>query len=166
MSGCGRAAGRKLHPVRRRIRRPWAFITPDAPDGLTPIKSPCGCRVRRLPRGGSVEPERLRLHERFPVFVQLDIHLGGRLSLDEATIFDKLVTRKRGGWCYEMNSLLAWALRELGFGVPQSPQKTRVTALPESAQLASTPSSSPRRSGPSGHRPAPRRRAPAARGTR
>ena len=32
-------------------------------------------------------------------------------------MFDKMVTGRRGGWCYEMNGLFAWALRELGFSV-------------------------------------------------
>jgi N-hydroxyarylamine O-acetyltransferase len=27
------------------------------------------------------------------------------------------VTRRRGGWCYEMNGLMDWALREIGFKV-------------------------------------------------
>lgn len=43
--------------------------------------------------------------------------MGRTLLLDEAHIFDKLVTRRRGGWCFEMNGLFAWALRELGFEV-------------------------------------------------
>ena len=47
----------------------------------------------------------------------LDIHLGYTISLELAQIYDKIVRRWRGGWCYEMNSLLAWALRELGFEV-------------------------------------------------
>ena len=50
-------------------------------------------------------------------YENLDIHLGRSLSLDEKTIFDKLVIQKRGGWCFEMNGLFAWALRELGFKV-------------------------------------------------
>jgi N-hydroxyarylamine O-acetyltransferase len=50
-------------------------------------------------------------------YENLDIHLGRELSLDLDAIFDKLVTRRRGGWCYEMNALLAWALREIGFDV-------------------------------------------------
>ncbi len=45
----------------------------------------------------------------------LDIHLGRALSLDPAAIYDKIVLRARGGWCYEMNTLLAWALRACGF---------------------------------------------------
>jgi len=32
-------------------------------------------------------------------------------------MFDKLVTRGRGGWCYEMNGVFGWALREIGFDV-------------------------------------------------
>ncbi len=47
----------------------------------------------------------------------LDIQQGVALDLDPARIFDKLVTRERGGWCYETNGLLAWALTELGFDV-------------------------------------------------
>lgn len=50
-------------------------------------------------------------------YENLDIHLGRFLTLDIAHIFDKIVTRHRGGWCYEMNGLFAWALREMGFAV-------------------------------------------------
>ena len=50
-------------------------------------------------------------------YENLDIHRGRALRLDLPTIFDKIVTHRRGGWCYEMNGLLAWALRELGFSV-------------------------------------------------
>ena len=58
-----------------------------------------------------------RAHLLAIAYENLDIHLGRALSLDEAQIFDKLVTRRRGGWCYEMNGLLAWALRQLGYDV-------------------------------------------------
>jgi N-hydroxyarylamine O-acetyltransferase len=50
-------------------------------------------------------------------YENLDIHLGRYLTLDEPAIFEKLVTARRGGWCYEMNGLFAWALREIGFSV-------------------------------------------------
>jgi N-hydroxyarylamine O-acetyltransferase len=50
-------------------------------------------------------------------YENLDVLLGARLDFDPARIFDKLVTRCRGGWCYEMNGLLAWALEEIGFKV-------------------------------------------------
>lgn len=50
-------------------------------------------------------------------YENLDIHLGRRLTMDPAAAFAKMVSGRRGGWCYEMNGLLAWALGELGFRV-------------------------------------------------
>ena len=50
-------------------------------------------------------------------YENLDIHLGRPLTLSLPDIFDKLVAQKRGGWCFEMNGLFAWVLRELGFNV-------------------------------------------------
>jgi N-hydroxyarylamine O-acetyltransferase len=50
-------------------------------------------------------------------YENLDIHLRRRLPLDTARAYEKIVLERRGGWCYEMNGLLAWALRELGFEV-------------------------------------------------
>lgn len=50
-------------------------------------------------------------------YENLDVQLQrpGDVSVQHA--FDKLVTRRRGGWCYEMNGLLGWALGEIGFKV-------------------------------------------------
>jgi N-hydroxyarylamine O-acetyltransferase len=50
-------------------------------------------------------------------YENLDIHLGRYLALNERAMFQKMVTQRRGGWCFEMNGLFAWALRELGFAV-------------------------------------------------
>lgn len=50
-------------------------------------------------------------------YENLDIHLGRRLTLDLPQIYHKIVEEGRGGWCYEMNGLFAWALRTLGFRV-------------------------------------------------
>ncbi len=50
-------------------------------------------------------------------FENLDIHLGRRIELDEEAIFEKIVTRRRGGFCYEQNGLFAAVLRALGFEV-------------------------------------------------
>lgn len=50
-------------------------------------------------------------------YENIDVKLGRKLDFDRERIFDKLVTRKRGGWCYEMNGLLQWALQEIGFPV-------------------------------------------------
>jgi N-hydroxyarylamine O-acetyltransferase len=45
----------------------------------------------------------------------LDIMLGRRHDRDIDRIFEKMVTKRRGGWCYESHVLLHWALREIGF---------------------------------------------------
>lgn len=50
-------------------------------------------------------------------YENLDVQLNRRLTRSPADAFDKIVTRRRGGWCYEMNGLLGWALEEIGFKV-------------------------------------------------
>lgn len=50
-------------------------------------------------------------------YENLDVQFGRPVSRAPEAIFDKLVTRRRGGWCCEMNGLLAWALDEIGFKV-------------------------------------------------
>ncbi|MCY3944660.1 MAG: arylamine N-acetyltransferase [Anaerolineaceae bacterium] len=50
-------------------------------------------------------------------FENLDIHWGRPIVLDETRLFDKIVTRRRGGFCYEQNGLFAAVLRALGFQV-------------------------------------------------
>jgi N-hydroxyarylamine O-acetyltransferase len=50
-------------------------------------------------------------------FENLSIHLGEPLALDEDALVDKLVGRRRGGLCYELNGALAALLRGLGYGV-------------------------------------------------
>jgi N-hydroxyarylamine O-acetyltransferase len=37
--------------------------------------------------------------------------------LNDSALFEKIVTRRRGGFCYELNGLFAALLRELGFEV-------------------------------------------------
>ncbi len=50
-------------------------------------------------------------------FENLDIHAGRPIVLDEDALFDKIVRRHRGGFCYEINGLFSALLRELGFQV-------------------------------------------------
>lgn len=56
-------------------------------------------------------------HLRRVPFENLDIHLGVPISLELADLYDKIVMRRRGGFCYELNGLFAWLLREIGFEV-------------------------------------------------
>jgi len=58
-----------------------------------------------------------RAHLLAAPFENLDIHLGRPIVLDQEALFDKIVRRRRGGFCYELNGLFALLLRELGFEV-------------------------------------------------
>lgn len=50
-------------------------------------------------------------------FENLDIHLGRSIILDEGKLLSKVVERRRGGFCYELNGAFAALLRALGFDV-------------------------------------------------
>ena len=59
-----------------------------------------------------------RAHMLTVPFENLDINpLGRPIRLDLESLWDKIVVRKRGGFCYELNGLFAWLLTEIGFGV-------------------------------------------------
>ena len=79
--------------------------------------------LARVGYEGSLEPTLTtlqalhRAHLLSIPYENLDIHLGHTLTLSLPDIFDKLVVRKCGGWCFEMTGLFAWALRELSFTV-------------------------------------------------
>ena len=50
-------------------------------------------------------------------FENFDVLLGRPISLHPEAIFAKLVHRRRGGYCFEQNLLMAAVLEALGFGV-------------------------------------------------
>jgi N-hydroxyarylamine O-acetyltransferase len=50
-------------------------------------------------------------------FENLSIHAKQPIVLDNNALFEKIVRRRRGGFCYEANGLFAALLRELGFDV-------------------------------------------------
>jgi N-hydroxyarylamine O-acetyltransferase len=56
-------------------------------------------------------------HQRTVPFENLSIHLGEPISLASSDLFDKIVTGRRGGFCYELNGLFALLLEALGVRV-------------------------------------------------
>ncbi len=50
-------------------------------------------------------------------FENLDTHMDTRIVLEIPWLYDKIVDRRRGGFCYELNGLFAELLRDLGFRV-------------------------------------------------
>ena len=63
-----------------------------------------------------------RAHQMTVPFENLSIHLAEPISLDEGDLLAKIVTRRRGGFCYELNGAFALLLEALGA------QVTRVAA--------------------------------------
>lgn len=65
--------------------------------------------------------ETLRLLHRAHLFTvpfeNLDIAHGRKIVCDEGSFLRKIVERRRGGFCYELNGAFAALLRELGFNV-------------------------------------------------
>ena len=84
--------------------------------------------LQRIGYRGGTEPSMdaltglLRCHVLSVPFENLDTQLGTPLTTDVDAAFEKIVERRRGGWCYEQNGVFGWALSEIGFGV------TRVAA--------------------------------------
>ena len=79
--------------------------------------------LRRISYDGPLEPSRVTLrnlhrqHLYTVPFENLDIALGAPIVLEPARLYDKIVVRRRGGFCYELNGLFCELLRALGFRV-------------------------------------------------
>ncbi|KRG14844.1 acetyltransferase [Virgibacillus soli] len=50
-------------------------------------------------------------------YENLDILQKVPLSLEIPDLYEKIVVRQRGGYCFELNALFSWLLRQLGFSV-------------------------------------------------
>lgn len=48
-------------------------------------------------------------------FENLSIRGGEPIVLNETWLFDKIVTQRRGGFCYELNGLFGWLLAQLNY---------------------------------------------------
>ena len=79
-----------------------------------------------LDRIGARAPERpdlpslrrlMRSHLASVPFENLSIHLGEVIRLSDEALLGKIVDRRRGGFCYELNGAFAWLLRDLGYRV-------------------------------------------------
>ncbi len=87
--------------------------------------------LRRMEYDGPREPSpatlrNLHRQHLFTVpFENLDIPLGTPIVLDLALIYEKIVTRRRGGFCYELNGLFGELLRALGFRVEMLSARVR-----------------------------------------
>ncbi|NWV69619.1 ARY2 protein, partial [Malurus elegans] len=62
-------------------------------------------------------------------FENLSIHCGETIELDLEATYNKIVRKKRGGWCMENNYLLSWVLKTLGYNVTLLGAKVYVPEL-------------------------------------
>ena len=59
----------------------------------------------------------VQAHLQHVPFENLDQHLAVPVSNQLDDMYQKIVARRRGGWCFELNGLFAWLLGEIGFKV-------------------------------------------------
>ena len=71
-----------------------------------------------------------RLHTSAIPFENLSPFLGEKVLLDVAALEDKLVARKRGGWCFEHNLFFTHVLREIGYEVKMLAARVRWNVPP------------------------------------
>lgn len=90
-----------------------------------PIYAPLPDReayLKRIGYEGAVSPDLetlnalIRAHLTHVPFENLDVYdAGADIPLDTASLFDKIVTRRRGGYCFELNALFYALLQDIGF---------------------------------------------------
>ena len=90
-----------------------------------PIYAPLPDReayLKRIGYEGAVSPDLetlnalIRAHLTHVPFENLDVYdAGADIPLDTASLFDKIVTRRRGGYCFELNALFYALLKDIGF---------------------------------------------------
>ena len=79
--------------------------------------------LERIGYDGAAEPTKetlfalQRLHLLRVPYENMDILAGKRLSLSIDDLFHKVVTRGRGGYCFEVNALFGWLLAQMGYHV-------------------------------------------------
>ncbi len=79
--------------------------------------------LRRIKYSGELVPtfevlsNMTEAHAKAIAFENIDAALSIPILLSSEAIFDKLVTNNRGGYCFEQNGLLLWALESVGFDV-------------------------------------------------
>ncbi|WP_042372084.1 arylamine N-acetyltransferase family protein [Streptacidiphilus neutrinimicus] len=85
-------------------------------DQVTAYLSRIGAARPARPDAEALRDLHLR-HLRAVPFENLSIHLGEPIVLEPDALFDKVVGRGRGGFCYELNGLFAELLDALGYRV-------------------------------------------------
>jgi N-hydroxyarylamine O-acetyltransferase len=67
-----------------------------------------------------------RAHQHAIPYEDIDVQLGREIRLDVPSLVAKMVDRRRGGYCFEQNTLFAAALEALGFTVTRCVGRVRL----------------------------------------
>lgn len=95
--------------------------------------------LTRIGYSGPVRPQLETLnalhaaHVNAVPFENLDVHAGRPVVLSLEAAYDQIVTRRQGGWCFEMNTVFGWALSEIGFDVMRVAAGVRRASLGDAA---------------------------------
>ncbi|WP_171181336.1 arylamine N-acetyltransferase [Ruegeria sp. HKCCD8929] len=79
--------------------------------------------LKRIEYSQPLEPDRstldglVKAQLRTIPFENLDQQMGVDVSTAVDRAYEKVVLRQSGGWCFELNGLFGWVLREIGFEV-------------------------------------------------
>lgn len=79
-----------------------------------------------------------RAHAQSIPFENLDVLLGKPIRLETAVIYNKLVTARRGGYCFEQNGLFMAVLSRLGFEVRPLSARVRLGTADRQVALPRT----------------------------
>ena len=63
-------------------------------------------------------------------FENFDVLLGRNINLEPGALFDKMVNKKRGGYCFELNGLFLMALQAFGFNARPLLARVQFTGTP------------------------------------
>ena len=63
-------------------------------------------------------------------FENFDIQLGRTINLNSEAIFEKLMQKSRGGYCFELNGIFLMALKSMGFDVRALLARVHLTGTP------------------------------------
>jgi N-hydroxyarylamine O-acetyltransferase len=100
-------------------------------DAIPEVRFDCRAYLQRIGLASAPGrgPETLRAlhraHRGAIPFENLDIQLGRPIRLDLDSLQAKLVGARRGGYCFEQNTLFRYALRDLGFAVEPCEARVR-----------------------------------------
>ena len=79
-----------------------------------------GLKESSLPPTAQTLETLQRAHLYAVPYENLDILAGKPIALEREALYEKIVTRRRGGYCFELNELFGHLLRALGYNVTDS----------------------------------------------